>query len=55
VAGTSLFFQAKSDEEEKLLSDPDQHPVGLLTEAEIQRMLMEEYGDTEKSKLPTGK
>jgi hypothetical protein len=48
ISGTSLFFQPKSAEEEKLLNDPEPHPVGLLTESEIQRMLMEEYGETRK-------
>jgi hypothetical protein len=50
VAGTNLFFQVKSEEEENLLQDSDQHPVGLLTEAEIQRMLMDEYGEDTKPK-----
>lgn len=45
MAGSNLFFASKSDEEEKLLTEDEPHPVGLLTEGEIQRLLSQEYGE----------
>jgi hypothetical protein len=45
VAGSGLFVPAKNEETTRLLDEEYDHPAGLLSEAEINRMLSEEYGD----------